>query len=53
MRPQPEAIETARRLRLAIVVYTVNEPAEAARLLGSGVASVITDVPDVLLAAEG
>ena len=50
---EPAAIETARRLRLSIVVYTVNEPAEAARLLGSGVASVITDVPDALLAAEG
>jgi glycerophosphoryl diester phosphodiesterase len=50
---EPAAIETARRLRLSIVVYTVNEPAEAARLLGSGVTSVITDVPDALLAAEG
>ena len=49
----PETIEAARRLRLAVVTYTVNEPAEAARLLGSGVASVITDVPDALLAAEG
>ena len=48
---EPEVIEAARRLGLQVIVYTVNEPAPAARLLALGVTSVITDVPDVLLAA--
>jgi glycerophosphoryl diester phosphodiesterase len=49
---EPEVIASARRLGLKVVAYTVNEPAESARLLGSGVASVITDVPETLFAAE-
>ncbi len=35
---------------LALLVYTVNEPARARELISWGVDSVITDVPDLLLA---
>ncbi len=48
---EPETLETARALGVGLVVYTVNEPERAALLLRSGVAAVITDVPERLLPA--
>jgi glycerophosphoryl diester phosphodiesterase len=48
---EPETIAAARELGIFVLVYTVNEPARAAELLACGVASVITDVPERLLAA--
>lgn len=47
----PGMLEAARGLGVVLVVYTVNEPERAALLLRSGVASVITDVPERLLPA--
>ena len=41
----------ARLIGVAVNVWTVNEVAEAQRLAALGVDTIITDVPDVLLAA--
>ena len=35
-----------------VLLYTVNQPARARELLAAGAVAVITDVPDVLLAAQ-
>jgi glycerophosphoryl diester phosphodiesterase len=48
---EPETIAAARELGLLVLVYTVNDAQRAAELLECGVASIITDVPDRLLAA--
>ena len=40
-----------KRLGYGLAVYTVNDPARARRLLGWGVDALITDRPDVILAA--
>jgi len=43
-------LQEARALGLRVVVWTVNEPAEMARLLALGVDGIITDYPDRLRA---
>jgi glycerophosphoryl diester phosphodiesterase len=43
-------IEAAAALCLEVHPYTVNEPAQLARLAGLGVTGMFTDVPDLLLA---
>lgn len=42
------AVERARGAGLPVAVYTVNDPAEAARLFAWGVDSLFTDRPDLL-----
>ncbi|MFN8379056.1 MAG: glycerophosphodiester phosphodiesterase family protein [Anaerolineae bacterium] len=46
-------MQKARALGLAVNTWTVNDPAEAQRLAELGVSTVITDMPDVILAALG
>ncbi len=46
-----ETVATARGMGIAVMVYTVNDPARAAALLGEGVASIITDMPERLIPA--
>lgn len=46
-------MQKARALGLAVNTWTVNDPAEAQRLAGLGVSAVITDKPDLILAALG
>ena len=46
-------MEHARRLGLAVNVWTVDDPAETTTLAGLGVSSIITNVPDVTRAALG
>lgn len=47
----PELVAAARRSGKAINVWTVNDPAQIAALAQLGVHGIITDVPDVALAA--
>lgn len=47
----PELLETARREGLPVVAWTVNEPARMRELVALGVAGVMTDYPDRLVAA--
>jgi glycerophosphoryl diester phosphodiesterase len=42
------AVAEAHRLGLTVLVWTVNDPAEARRLLAWGVDGIITDYPDML-----
>ena len=49
----PRFVRAARRARLVVHVWTVNTPADLARLKGWGVDGVITDRPDVALKAAG
>lgn len=46
-------VERARRKGLALVAWTVNDPAEARRLREAGAEGIITDVPDEIRAAVG
>jgi glycerophosphoryl diester phosphodiesterase len=50
----PELIAESHALGLAVVVWTVNEPADMVRLIAIGVDGIISDHPDVLrqVAAE-
>ena len=41
----------AKSVPAAVNTWTVNEPAEARRLAALGVDTIITDVPDIILAA--
>ena len=45
----PRFIEAAHRAGLGVQVWTVNEPADARRLLGWGVDALITDRPDLMV----
>jgi len=45
---RPAELAEARQLGLAVVVWTVNEPADMAALIESGVDGIITDYPDRL-----
>jgi glycerophosphoryl diester phosphodiesterase len=47
----PRFVAAARRAGLAVQVWTVDEPAAARRLLSWGVHALITDRPDVVVAA--
>lgn len=49
----PELLDELAGLDIPLVCYTVNEPAEAARLLRAGVAMVITDRPDLIREDDG
>lgn len=44
-------VATGRAVGLRVLVYTVNDPADARRLAGWGVSGVFTDRPDLLLDA--
>lgn len=46
-------VAAAHTARLAVNVWTVNEPSDVTRLAGLGVDAFVTDVPDVTLAALG
>ena len=41
-----EKMSTAKRLRLRVIPWTVNEPADIERVIGMGVAGIISDYPD-------
>jgi glycerophosphoryl diester phosphodiesterase len=45
---RPEPVAEAHRLGLPVTVWTVNEPAEMARLIEMGVDGIVTDYPDRL-----
>jgi glycerophosphoryl diester phosphodiesterase len=47
----PQRLEAARRLGLAVIPWTVNEPADIARMLDLAVDGIISDYPDRVLAA--
>ena len=47
----PRSIDAVKSAGFGLAVYTVNDPARAARLLGAGVDAVITDRPDRLVRA--
>jgi glycerophosphoryl diester phosphodiesterase len=49
----PEAIAECHTLGLKVVVWTVNQPAEMARLIDLGVDGIISDRPDILRKAAG
>jgi glycerophosphoryl diester phosphodiesterase len=48
---EPARIAEASALGLRVVPWTVNDPAEMARLIGWGVAGLCTDRPDLARAA--
>lgn len=48
--PSDADLAEAKRLDLPVVVWTVNDRAEMARLIDRGVAGIITDRPDILRA---
>jgi len=49
----PALVEEARGLGLAVMPWTVNVPADMARLIGWGVTAICTDYPDRLKAVLG
>ncbi len=49
----PELLQEAHALGLRVLPWTVNEPADMARLIGWGVDGLITDAPDVALPLLG
>ncbi len=49
----PGLVAEARALGLLVMPWTVNEPADMARLIGWGVAGICTDYPDRLKAVSG
>jgi glycerophosphoryl diester phosphodiesterase len=51
LRATPAEIADAQRSGLRVNVWTVDEPSEIATLAAAGVDAIITDVPDVALAA--
>jgi glycerophosphoryl diester phosphodiesterase len=46
-------ISESHRLRLSVVVWTVNKPADIARMIAIGVDGIISDRPDLLRQAAG
>ena len=48
-----ELISLSHRLGLAVVVWTVNKPADMARMIEIGVDGIISDRPDLLRQAAG
>lgn len=46
----PETVAAARKLGLRLVPWTVNEPADIARVIGLGVNGIISDYPDRVIA---
>ncbi|GBD44740.1 Glycerophosphodiester phosphodiesterase, cytoplasmic [bacterium HR40] len=48
-----KALRAMREAGVAVLLYTVNDPARAAQLLEAGAAGLFSDVPDLLLAALG
>jgi glycerophosphoryl diester phosphodiesterase len=49
----PELIAESHALGLKVVVWTVNQPADMARLIETGVDGIISDRPDLLREAAG
>jgi glycerophosphoryl diester phosphodiesterase len=49
----PELISESHRLGLQVVVWTVNTPADMARLIDIGVDGIISDHPDLLRKVVG
>lgn len=49
----PDLIAECHRLGLIVVVWTVNKPADMARMIDLGVDGIISDRPDLLRAAAG
>src|SRR5262249_12360810 len=47
----PQAVAAAKGMGLGVAVYTVNDPARAQGLVGSGVDAVISDRPELMLEA--
>lgn len=50
---KPALVKTARAAGMATLVYTVNDPEEAASLRRIGVAGIFTDRPDLMLNSPG
>ncbi|MFO1037343.1 MAG: glycerophosphodiester phosphodiesterase [Geminicoccaceae bacterium] len=46
---QPDAVRALRAQGVAVLLYTVNDPARARAFLDAGASAIITDVPDVML----
>src|SRR6201999_4273505 len=49
----PELVTESHALGLKVVVWTVNQPADMARLIEMGVDGIISDRPDLLRVAAG
>jgi glycerophosphoryl diester phosphodiesterase len=49
----PDLIAEAHRLGMAVVVWTVNKPADMARMIDLGVDGIISDRPDLLRGVVG
>lgn len=51
-RLDPIAVRALAEAGVPVLLYTVNDPARARELRAAGAAAIITDVPDLLLAAQ-
>ena len=49
----PDLISESHRLGLSVVVWTVNKPADMARMIDVGVDGIISDRPDLLRQVSG
>jgi glycerophosphoryl diester phosphodiesterase len=51
-RLDPEGVRALTAQGVPVLLYTINDPARAAAMRSAGAAAIITDVPDLLLAAQ-